>query len=48
MCGTVGFIDKNKKLDTVKSMLEIQSYRGPDDRGVYFDEESGRINLCAE
>jgi asparagine synthase (glutamine-hydrolysing) len=41
MCGIVGFIDKNKSLDTLKNMLEIQSYRGPDDSGIYFDEKSG-------
>jgi len=41
MCGIVGFIDKNKKIDALNDMLEIQSYRGPDDRGVYFDEKSG-------
>jgi asparagine synthase (glutamine-hydrolysing) len=41
MCGIVGFISKKKKLDIVSDMLKIQSYRGPDDSGVYFDEESG-------
>jgi asparagine synthase (glutamine-hydrolysing) len=41
MCGIVGFVDKNKKLDILNDMLEIQSYRGPDDRGLYFDEKSG-------
>ncbi|WP_066164464.1 asparagine synthase (glutamine-hydrolyzing) [Aliarcobacter cryaerophilus] len=41
MCGIVGFIDKNKNLDILNDMLEIQAYRGPDDRGVYFDELSG-------
>ncbi|MDN5126832.1 asparagine synthase (glutamine-hydrolyzing) [Aliarcobacter butzleri] len=41
MCGIVGFIDKNKNIDTLNDMLEIQSYRGPDDSGVYFDEKSG-------
>lgn len=41
MCGIVGFIDKNKKIDILKDMLEIQSYRGPDDSGVYFDEDGG-------
>lgn len=35
MCGIVGFID------TINDMLEIQSYRGPDDSGTYFDEKSG-------
>lgn len=41
MCGIVGFIDKNKNIDTINYMLKIQSYRGPDDSGVYFDEKSG-------
>lgn len=41
MCGIVGFIDKNKNIDTLNNMLKIQSYRGPDDSGVYFDEKSG-------
>jgi len=41
MCGIVGFTDKNKKLDILNDMLQIQSYRGPDDSGVYFDEKSG-------
>jgi asparagine synthase (glutamine-hydrolysing) len=41
MCGIVGFINKNKSLDILNNMLEIQSYRGPDNSGVYFDEKSG-------
>ncbi|MDD5156714.1 asparagine synthase (glutamine-hydrolyzing) [Sulfurimonas sp.] len=41
MCGLVGFLGREKNIDTLKDMLEIQSYRGPDDSGVYFDEESG-------
>lgn len=41
MCGIVGFIDKNKNINTLNDMLEIQSYRGPDDSGVYFDEKRG-------
>lgn len=41
MCGIVGFINKTKKLDTLLEMLKIQSYRGPDDSGVYFDDKSG-------
>lgn len=41
MCGIVGFIDKNKNKEIVNDMLNIQSYRGPDDSGVYFDEKSG-------
>ena len=41
MCGIVGFIKKQKSIEILKDMLEIQSYRGPDDSGVYFDTESG-------
>lgn len=41
MCGIVGFIDKNKNIDILNDMLKIQSYRGPDDSGVYFDEKNG-------
>lgn len=41
MCGIVGFIDKNKNIDVLNEMLDIQSYRGPDDKGVYFDLNSG-------
>lgn len=41
MCGIVGFIDKDKSIDIINDMLEIQSYRGPDDRGTFFDKKSG-------
>lgn len=41
MCGFVGFIDKKRNLDILNSMLQIQSYRGYDDKGMYFDEKSG-------
>lgn len=41
MCGIVGFVSKDKKEKILNDMLEIQSYRGPDDSGVYFDEDSG-------
>ena len=41
MCGIVGFIDKSKSINTLSDMLKIQSYRGPDDSGVYFHEKSG-------
>ena len=41
MCGIVGFVSKDKSLDTLEEMLKIQAYRGPDDRGIYFDESSG-------
>ena len=43
-CGIVGFIDKNKNLEILSNMLEVQLHRGPDDSGVYFDEKSG-VNL---
>ena len=41
MCGIVGFIDKSKNINILNDMLEIQSYRGSDDSGVYFNKESG-------
>ena len=41
MCGLVGFIAKSQKLKIVENMLKIQTYRGPDDSGIYFDEQSG-------
>ena len=41
MCGIVGFINKKKNLDILNIMLKIQSYRGPDDSGVFFDKNSG-------
>ena len=41
MCGIIAFIDKKKSINTLNDMLNIQSYRGPDDRGLYFDEKNG-------
>lgn len=41
MCGIVGFIDKEENIDVINDMLEIQSYRGPDDSGTFFDGKSG-------
>ena len=41
MCGIVGFINKEKQLDILNDMLKIQSYRGPDDTGMFFDGNSG-------
>lgn len=41
MCGLVGFINKHENLNTLQNMLKIQSYRGPDDTGIYFDRQTG-------
>ncbi len=41
MCGIVGFIGKDKNINLINNMLKIQSHRGPDDSGIYFDEKSG-------
>lgn len=41
MCGIVGFVDKNKRTDIIDNMLEVQSHRGPDDRGEFFDKKTG-------
>ena len=38
MCGIVGFIGKERRDDIVEKMLEIQAYRGPDDRGIYVEQ----------
>jgi len=40
MCGIVGFISKQRADDTVKVMLNIQAYRGPDDTGVFVEQVS--------
>ena len=41
MCGIIGFISKIKQEDILNDMLDIQSYRGPDDKGIFIDEQSG-------
>lgn len=41
LCGFVGFLNAEERADIVNDMLDIQSYRGPDDMGVYFDSTSG-------
>jgi asparagine synthase (glutamine-hydrolysing) len=41
MCGIVGFVSKSKQENILHEMLEIQSYRGPDDKGFFLDEASG-------
>jgi len=35
MCGIVGFISNRQQYSTVESMLAVQAYRGPDDRGIF-------------
>ena len=37
MCGIVGFTSPDKQYEDVESMLSVQSYRGPDDRGIYIE-----------
>jgi len=41
MCGFVGFINNQPQEDLLEKMLEIQSHRGRDDRGIYIDNETG-------
>ena len=41
MCGIVGFIQPSKNISTIKDMLKVQNYRGPDDTGYYYDERTG-------
>lgn len=44
MCGITGIINLNKEpvnRDLINKMNDLISYRGPDDEGFYFDDESG-------
>ena len=46
MCGFVGFLGKKRDDSTVERMLQTQSYRGPDDSGVFVEEiASGYVHL---
>lgn len=40
MCGICGMFSKNNKIDQKKfeHMVDLVAYRGPDDRGVYYDK----------
>lgn len=38
MCGIVGFIAKKQDENTIKKMLHVQEYRGPDDRGIFVEK----------
>lgn len=42
MCGIVGFCSCNKRTDktVLTSMRDALTHRGPDDAGIYFDEEN--------
>ena len=42
MCGIVGFTRKERQDDIVENMLEVQAYRGPDDRGVWVEQIGDR------
>ncbi len=37
MCGIVGFIGKKQEDETLKKMLSVQTYRGPDDSGIFVE-----------
>jgi asparagine synthase (glutamine-hydrolysing) len=41
MCGIVGFISNTKQEQILYDMLDIQSYRGPDDKGIFIDSQTG-------
>ncbi|RLA84392.1 MAG: asparagine synthase (glutamine-hydrolyzing) [Epsilonproteobacteria bacterium] len=41
MCGIVGFISQINQKYILTDMLDIQSYRGPDDKGIFIDKQSG-------
>jgi len=41
MCGICGYVNKNKNIEmaAIKKMMAVMEHRGPDDEGVYFDNE---------
>ncbi len=41
MCGLVGFVSLKHKDGVLRDMLNIQSYRGPDDNGYFIDNDTG-------
>jgi asparagine synthase (glutamine-hydrolysing) len=43
MCGIAGVIDTsgNLKVELLERMSEVIKHRGPDDKGIYFEKESG-------
>jgi asparagine synthase (glutamine-hydrolysing) len=41
MCGLVGFISQTNKKNILVNMLKVQTYRGPDDTGYFYDCKSG-------
>lgn len=41
MCGIVGFLAKHPQKSLLSDMLRIQGHRGPDDFGIFVDEDSG-------
>lgn len=41
MCGIVGYISPARDEKSLKKMLEVQAYRGPDDRGVLIEQIAG-------
>jgi asparagine synthase (glutamine-hydrolysing) len=38
MCGVVGYISSNRDDESIKKMLKVQAYRGPDDRGIFLEK----------
>jgi len=41
MCGLAGFVSPKRREKTVKKMLEVQAYRGPDVNGVFVRQTAG-------
>lgn len=41
MCGIVGFVANDRKEHVLADMLKVQSHRGPDDSGIFIDNEKG-------
>jgi len=41
MCGIVGFISNKRQENILTNMVKTQTHRGPDDNGIFIDEQSG-------
>ena len=41
ICGIIDFSQKSVEEDLIRQMMKIQKHRGPDDEGVYLDQNIG-------
>ena len=50
MCGIAGIINQNASIpiaeSTLRDMLALLQHRGPDQFGIYQDNDCGLVNTC--